>query len=369
MKKLIYPVFIPMEGCPRRCIYCDQTRISGAGDAELAAQLDAARRFIQRHPDEPKEIAFYGGSFTALSPTRQTELAEAVLADADRQTSLRISTHPLYINADILDNCRKLRINCIELGIQDFSDEVLKASGRGYSSATAEKACQLVKQHGFVLGVQLMPGLPIVEASSGRLEVKLQDAASTVSANEVSSGRLEVKLQDEVSTVSNTEVSSGRLEDKLQDAASTLVNMRALKLLKPDYLRLYPLIVIKGTPLEQLYLQGNYQPLELEEAISICVDYAQLCEKEGITLIKTGLPSNLDPAEVVAGPWHPAFGEFVAAERLVRDILSALQAGYEIKLDKKQRALIMAHGGKYRAILEKRLENCSLHLPNGFSLG
>ncbi len=313
VKKLIYPVFIPMQGCPHRCIYCDQSKISGAGDIELAAQLEAAREFIRRHPGEAKEIAFYGGSFTALSPERQQCLAESVLGVADAQTSLRISTHPLYINADILDNCQHLRISCIELGVQDFADEVLKASGRGYSSELSLKACQLVKQHGFLLGVQLMPGLP------------------------------------------------GSNNDTIR------INMQFLRLLKPDYLRLYPLIVIKGTPLEELYRQGKYQPLELEAAIELCADYAQLCETEGIILIKAGLPSNLNESDIVCGPWHPAFGEFVMAERLIRQILEQAKTSLQIKLDKKQRALIMAHGGRAKAILEKRLENCCLNPEQAFA--
>jgi len=314
MKKLIYPVFIPMQGCPHRCLYCDQTRISGAGELQPDSQLKAAGEFIQRHPGIAKEVAFYGGSFTALSQIRQTELAEAILSVADAQTSLRISTHPLYISEDILEHCRKLRINCIELGVQDFCDEVLKASGRDYSPETAVNACQLVKQYGFLLGVQLMPGLP----------------------------------------GSNTD--------------TIRINMQFLRLLKPDYLRLYPLIVIKGTPLEELYLQGDYQPLELEAAVELCADYAQLCETEGITLIKAGLPSNLKESDIVCGPWHPAFGEFVMAERLIRQLLEQAKAGCQIKLDKKQRALIMAHGGRAKAILEKRLENCCLNPEQAIAL-
>jgi len=301
LKKLIFPVFIPMQGCPHRCIYCDQSKISGVGEEEIRTQLAAARSFLDRHPGEPKEIAFYGGSFTALSLEKQHSLAEAILSSADYKTSLRISTHPLYINADILANCHKLRISCIELGIQDFNTAVLKASGRGYDSETALNACQLVKDSGFMLGVQLLPGLP---------------------------------------------------------GSSSTENTLALKQIKPHYLRLYPLIVIKDTPLETLYREGKYRPLSLDTALELCADYAELCENEGINIIKIGLPSNLNPADVIAGPWHPAFGELVKAERLVRQLVLAIKAGMEIKLDKKQRALIMAHSGRYQAILQKRLENC-----------
>lgn len=271
---------------------------------QTQAQLALAKEFIQRHPGEDKEIAFYGGSFTALSLEKQQSLAEEILAVADSQTSLRISTHPLHISTAVLDNCRKLRISCIELGIQDFSSLVLESSGRAYDRETAINACILVKQHSFTLGVQLMPGLP------------------------------------------------GSSPDTIKE------NRLALIQVKPHYLRLYPLIVIKGTPLEELYREGKYLPLELEAAVELCADYTELCEAEKISLIKAGLPSNLDSNEVIAGPWHPAFGEFVKAELLVRKILKDSEDGLEIKLDKKQRALIMAHNGRYQAILQKRLENC-----------
>lgn len=304
MKNLIYPLFLPMLGCPHRCIYCEQNKISGAGLPDWDKELHNVAAFVANHSGEPKEIAFYGGSFTALPYAYRADLLSRFQAVVDAQTSFRISTHPLYISPEILKECREQGIKCIELGIQDFSDKVLEASGRGYTYQQALSVAEIVQQHGFTLGVQLMPGLP------------------------------------------------GSSEETIAE------NKAVLKQLRPDYLRLYPLVVIKGTPLEQMYYAGEYKPLDLETAVSICVDYAELAEQHGITIIKLGLPSNLPADEVVCGPYHPAFGELVLAERLVRQLVDKAKQGLELNLDKKQRALIMGHKGFYKVILENRLRNC-----------
>lgn len=304
MKHLIYPVFLPMLGCSHRCIYCDQRKISGAVSFNIEEALAGAARFVANHPQTPKEIAFYGGSFTALSSQFRQDLADRFKAVSDEFTSFRISTHPLYINADILEECKAQNIHCIELGIQDFCTEVLLASGRPYNTATAIKAAKLVIDSGFTLGIQLMPGLP-----ASNLDTITQ-------------------------------------------------NKRILEKLKPAYLRVYPLIVIRGTPLEKQFLQGDYTPLSMEEAIGFCADYAEFANQTGIQLIKAGLPSNLNPAEIAAGPYHPAFGEFVQAELLIRRIIDLASKQQEIILDKKQRALILSHRGRFIVILKKRLENC-----------
>jgi histone acetyltransferase (RNA polymerase elongator complex component) len=305
-RTLIYPLFLPMQGCPHRCIYCDQSKISGEGSLNIEAELAKVTRFVSNHPDEDKEVAFYGSSFTALAESYREDLLQQFHKVVDGKTHFRISTHPLYISESILSTCARQGIRCIELGVQDFCDPVLEASKRGYTGEQAMQAALLVKQQGFKLGIQLMPGLPG------------------------------------------------------SNPAAIAENMLALKALKPDYLRLYPLVVIKGTPLALTYTQGNYSPLELEVVVQLCADYAELADREGITIIKQGLPSNLNPEEVLAGPFHPSFGEFVLAERLVRHLVRQICSGKEIKLDKKQRLLLLGYRGKYWAILQNRLKNCSV---------
>jgi len=302
--RLIFPVFLPMQGCPSRCIYCDQHKITAVAEPELDSQWAQAREFILRHPGKAKEIAFYGGSFTALPWAWREQLISRFDQIADPHTSYRISTHPAFITPAILEQCRLQGIRCIELGVQDFSTEVLHSSKRGYDGQTARRAAQMVKKAGFDLGIQLMPGLPG------------------------------------------------------SDATSVVENHQTLSELIPDYLRLYPVIVLMGTPLADMYQQGAYQPLALDEAIALCADYCELAAAKGITVIKVGLPSNLNSHDVLAGPWHPAFGEFVQAEMLVRKLVSQILQHQEINLDKKQQALLNGHGGKFQKVFAQRLANC-----------
>lgn len=302
-KTLIYPLFIPMHGCPGQCIYCDQVKISGASAFDLAVALDEVRGFVQRNPNQEKEIAFYGGSFTALPEAKRSEILSRVLDCVDDQTRIRISTHPLYINEDILQHCEHYRIQTIELGIQDWHDIPLWQSKRGYDSQQAFHAACLVQSKGFVLGIQLMPGLP---GSSSQ---------------------------------------------------TTKFNMDRLREVRPNFLRLYPVVIIRGTMLEQMYQNGSYAPLSLEDAIGICADYTLLCEECGIRIIKYGLPSNLDTTEVVAGAYHQAFGELVKQELMVRNIQKASATGKAVSLSTKDKQLLRAHGGKY--LLDKRIENCT----------
>lgn len=289
-KSLIYPFFLPNMGCPKGCIFCDQTKISGQGSFDIGKALREGEAFIRRNPDKRKEIAFYGGSFTALSKGFQEQILEAFLS-LSSDFALRISTHPLFIDDEILSFLKEHRVETIELGIQDFSDEILKQSGRNYTKEKAIQACRLIQEKGITLGIQLMPGLPGYSQTSDR------------------------------------------------------ENFKQIEEIKPKYLRLYPTIVIKGTPLAHLYTEGRYQPLSTKEAVSICTEYHFFCQKTDTRIIKYGIPSNLSKDEVLAGPYHPAFGELVKQEILIRQI----ENGQVDKnnLTPKEINLLNAHGCKY----------------------
>lgn len=305
-KSLIYPLFIPMQGCPARCIYCDQQKISGAAPFDLLRAIGEVQAFIRRNPFKEKEVALYGGSFTGLELSRQKEILSAICLELDEYSSLRISTHPLYISSEILELLGSYRVKTIELGIQDFSDEVLRASNRGYSSHQAIQAIRLVQTAGFRLGIQLMPGLP--------------------GAN----------------------------------AQSLAQNLCTLREIQPQFLRLYPCVVIAGTPLETLFYSGKYTPLSLDDALSVCAQYHALCQQIGTKIIKYGLPSNIPPGDVVAGAYHPAFGELLLQYLLYNRLKETPESYYE--LDARQLQLLGAHGGKLlRALLQGRKHNAPKH--------
>lgn len=299
-KSLIYPLFIPMQGCPGRCIYCDQRKITGAPAFELGSAIQEVKAFIRRNPLREKEIAFYGGSFTALNFDLQEQILSGIAAVCDATTSVRISTHPRYIDSEILAHCKAHNVRTIELGIQDWDDAVLRASGRAYSSEDALTAVKLIQAAGFRLGLQLMPGLP-------------QSSEQSIAYNH-----------------------------------------QILAEIKPDFLRLYPLVVIQGTPLAEAYLQGTYSPLSLKAAVQICADYAELCQAHQIKIIKYGIPSNIATAAVLAGPYHPAFGELVLQEILIRAL--QMQPERFAQLNAAQTQLLRAHGCQY--LHAARHESC-----------
>jgi histone acetyltransferase (RNA polymerase elongator complex component) len=287
-RSLIYPLFIPMRGCPGTCVYCDQRKISGSGAFDLQQAKSEVGAFLRRNPGTTKEVAFYGGTFTALPLATQNEYLEEIGGLLEQGDSIRVSTHPAYISSGILAFLKTRKVQTIELGIQDFCDEVLAQSGRDYSSGQAVQAAQAVRSAGFTLGLQLMPGLPGSSAETMRK------------------------------------------------------NLELLLKISPALLRLYPTIVIKGTKLEQMYRDRQFVPLSLRQAVVLCAEFREACAPAGIRIIKYGLPSNIDYHEVVAGPYHPAFGELVKQELLRRELEK--DPSRKDRLQAHELQLLRAHG-------------------------
>lgn len=257
-KQKILPFFIPMEGCPQRCIYCDQYAIAGEAASPSAAQIAAAlERFA---PDPESEVAFYGGSFTCLPRERQRYFLRAVepaLLDG-RIGGIRISTRPDALDAELLDWLSGQGVRTVELGIQSFDADVLVKSERGYTPEVAELACRLVSSSGLRLGVQLMTGLPG--------------------------------------------------DDEFKDRQA----VRSAAELGAALLRIYPTLVLSGTRLAEDYGRGAYRPQTLEEAIHCCAAMMIMAEAKRLNIIRIGInPSAEVEAALMAGPYHPAFGGLV----------------------------------------------------------
>lgn len=300
---LIYPIFIIQKGCPFQCVYCDQTQFDATDQIPFETIRLQLEQFCSKHKAKPKQIAFYGGTFTGLTISEREEYYHLTEPFLDKDTTLRISTRPDYIDAEILSWCKEHQIKTIELGIQDFNDEVLLASKRGYTGMQAIKACLMTKQAGFELGVQLMPGLPHSSPTSRRESIE------------------------------------------------------SLQRVMPDFVRLYPVIILAATPLWREWEAGIYTPLSLDEAIDICVEYCEWAEKNGVEVIKIGIPS-LHKSSKYAGPYHPAFGELVKGERLIRKIVQGISPDCIIHLEEKEISLLTGHKGYNLIKLWKRLEKC-----------
>ena len=264
----IIPIFVPHLGCPNDCIFCNQKSISGE---KKQVTKDDVKKIIEEHlkyvkEDAKIEVAFFGGSFTAIEVEKQIELLETAYEYIKQKkiNSIRISTRPDYINKQILKRLKKYKVKTIELGVQSSNDYILKKAGRGHTFEDVKKASRLIRWYGFDLGHQMMVGLP------------------------------ESTLVDEINT------------------AKQLIK------LKPKMVRIYPVLVIKGTKLEKDYNDGKYKALTVVQAVEICKEVMKLFVKKNIEVIRIGLQTTDDIAnpeheksEVVAGPFHPAFRQLV----------------------------------------------------------
>jgi len=275
----IIPFFIEHRGCPHRCLFCNQSAIAGTGASdhpEYGQRLsDTIELWLDRLQNRDKvQLAFYGGSFTCLPEKTQIRLLDKTRAYLDRGDieSLRLSTRPDCVSDEICTFLWDYGVRTVELGVQSMSDRVLEISERGHSSGDVRLAASMLLKSGFSLGVQLMPGLP-----------------------------------GETTT-------------------SFVQTVRDVIGLGPDFVRIYPALVVKNTGLERLFRSHAYQPLSVNQAIAITRRARHLFLKEGITVIRMGLqPSEQLEKSVVAGPYHQAFGEMVVSRdwfRRIRNILS-----------------------------------------------
>ena len=278
----IIPVFIPHAGCPHQCIFCNQKTISGQGTNGLAAartQIEKFAGYVQASPDN--EIAFYGGSFTALPLEFQEQLLQ--LAQEYRNTGLagkvRLSTRPDYIDDERLDLLKKYNVETVELGAQSLDDKVLELTERGHDAKAVELAVAKLKKRGFVVGLQFMLGLPGQDMNSVK---------------------------------------------------RTLT--KALEL-KPAIARIYPALVVKGTKMADQYEAGIYTPLSLEEAVEQASYMYENLTAAGIKVIRLGLQPDEElckPGNILAGPFHPSFGELVKSYGYrikVKKIIAQLPSG------------------------------------------
>ena len=268
-KEYIIPIFVPNLGCPNDCTFCNQEKISGQTTNVTAKDVrETIEYYLENFMDSSKyvEVAFFGGSFTGIDREVQIELLEAAneYIKQKRVNSIRISTRPDYITKEILKMLRKYHVKTIELGVQSTNNYILDKSKRGHTFEDVKKASKLIRRYGFRLGHQMMVGLP------------------------------ESTELDEINT------------------AKDLIR------LKPKIVRIYPVLVIKGTQLEEEFKTGEYTPLTVEQAVERCKAITYLFRKNRINVIRIGLQNtdeisapDQDGSEVVAGPFHPAFRQLV----------------------------------------------------------
>jgi len=275
-KNYVIPFFIPHEGCPHKCVFCDQRKISGhrgVSPDDVARTVDAYLSTIPASGTNV-EIGFFGGTFTGLSALVQEGFLRAAYPFVEKGVvnGIRLSTRPDFIDKRKLDLLKRYEVRCVELGVQSMSDNVLTAAKRGYVSGDVEKASAMILKEGFLLGHQMMIGLPFSHP-----------------------------------------------EDEYYTA------MRACEL-GASQVRIYPVVVVDGTELASWWNEKRYVPLSESEAIKRCANLMIYFEISGIKVIRCGLhPSEgLLGDDCLAGPFHPAFRQKVES-RIFGLMLSRLE--------------------------------------------
>lgn len=258
---VVIPVFVSNLGCPHRCVFCDQTQFSPpVRPQDIPEHVERFLSGARSSRSRRRILGFFGGSFTGIEPGllhAYLEVARDLIA-AGTIHAAKASTRPDMVSEDVLDLLLAAGFEELEIGVQSMDDAVLAASARGHTRDDSIRACSLVRASGMRLGIQLMPGLPCEDNLSFRRTV---------------------------------------------DAVTGL---------GPDAARVYPAVVLEGTPLQALYLGGGYEPLSLDDALARTLHAVLRLEAQGCSILRMGLPQSAS-LRVVAGPFHESFGFLVRA--------------------------------------------------------
>lgn len=292
-------IFVPHLGCPRQCSFCEQGTITGKGrdrppmpEDVLSAAETAARSLTDC---AGAEIAFFGGSFTAIDRGYMLSLLEAGKRAVERFgfKGIRCSTRPDAVDGDVLDILKAHRVTAVELGAQSMDDGVLEANRRGHTAGDTRRAAGLIRRAGLELGLQMMTGL---------------------------------------------------YTDTDEKACRTA---RELVRLGPETARIYPTIVLPGTELHRLYEAGEYRPQELSEAVELCAGLLDIFEEAGVRVIRVGLhPGEELERRMAAGPYHQAFRQLVESRRFLRRLCERLgePGKYEVAVNPRDISTALGQG-------------------------
>ncbi len=274
-KKYIIPVFIPHQGCPNDCLFCNQNRITCSESTFLKSDIiNTIEKYLGYFPETKKniEVAFFGGSFTGLPQNMMMDYLEIVKPYIERGiiSSIRLSTRPDYINNEVLSILRYYQVKTIELGVQSMSDEVLVLNNRGMNSKDIIRAVNLIKSYEFELGLQMMTGM------------------------------------------------------YGSDIDTDILTATIISELDPDFVRIYPTQVIPDTALNDLYKAGQYRIMGLEELITHLKNIVCIFESKSINIIRIGLPEDFDGMDTFIGPSHPSLRQLVYSDLYLEAILPFL---------------------------------------------
>lgn len=277
MKHANISIFVPHAGCPHQCSFCNQKEISGAQSQPTPEDVQNIIKSALTNPAlslNDSEIAFFGGSFTAIERDYMISLLKAAyqFTGDNGFKGIRVSTRPDAIDNEIINILKQYNVTAVELGAQSMDDNVLQKNMRGHTSADVDKASYLIKKAGISLGLQMMTGL---------------------------------------------------YGDTYDGAVYTAKRIIALK---PDTVRIYPTVIMENTMLGQLYKEGKYQTLSFEDTIKLCAELLDMFEENNIKVIRLGLhASETLESAMLAGGYHPALRELCEGERFFNRVLDILK--------------------------------------------
>ncbi|MCH5200328.1 MAG: radical SAM protein [Oscillospiraceae bacterium] len=311
MKQTNLSIFIPHKGCPNTCSFCNQRFISGSDRAptpeEVRAILAGQVPLLENNGLQA-EIAFFGGSFTAVDRDYRRELllaaSEYVSEFPDQYGGIRCSTRPDCIDEGIMEELKLFGVTAVELGAQSMNDGVLKANLRGHTAEDVRRASGLIKAYGIELGLQMMTGL---------------------------------------------------YTDKPEYCLDTAKQFAELHC---DTVRIYPTVILKGTMLDELREKGVYDSFSFEETVELCAMLLDFFDSVSIPVIRLGLHASEEvERQMTGGVYHPALGEVVESRRMLHKMLEKMQQQrvkkFIVYTDRKNMSLVSGHGGCNRQKLSE----------------
>lgn len=305
-------IFVPHIGCPNKCSYCNQRYITGVRKAPRPNDVSDAVKCAKKSPKynpATTEIAFFGGSFTAINRNYMVDLLKVAnsFVNCGDVRGIRISTRPDAIDDEILTLLKQYGVTSIELGAQSMNDRVLRMNNRGHNSADVVNACKLIRQYGFELGLQMMTGL-----------------------------------------YADTDKTAVQTAEKLIE-------------LSPDTVRIYPTIVLKDTYLAALYADSAYKPQTLGDAVALASKLYTMFTGAGIRVIRLGLHS-IEQDAYISGPWHPAFSELCQSQIMLNSVLKSIKekGRYIIEVAQSDVSKMIGQGRKNILFLQSKGYNCKV---------
>ncbi|MDE5605590.1 MAG: radical SAM protein [Eubacterium sp.] len=325
MKKGNISIFVPHIGCPQKCSFCNQNTITGSHSAPTPDDVKNAVETALLKTEYEYEIAFFGGSFTAIEKEYMVSLLDAAkpYIESGKIKGIRCSTRPDAIDDEVLSLLKAYGVTAIELGAQSMNDDVLSANLRGHTADDIRNASRLIKEYGFELGLQMMTDLYL---SSPELDIE--------TAKEI------IKLN-------------------------------------PDTVRIYPTVTLKNTYLEKLMNAGKYTPASIDSTISLCAELVPMFNEKGIRIIRLGLHASDDVKEnMLGGGYHESLGEMVCSRILLNQILENPPGKYtayinektvsKLKGNKKSNITALQNAGyNIKIIYDNSLSANELRLKNG----